>query len=52
MEKHLFATPDAPTGDAHAEAEEDVDDDDAGGDEDAGGDDYANDSDNFDDWED
>jgi hypothetical protein len=46
MEKHLFATPDAPTGDAHAEAEEDVDDDDAGGD------DYAEGSDDIDDWED
>jgi hypothetical protein len=52
MEKHLFATPDAPTGDAHAEAEEDVDDNDAGIDDDASGDDYANDSDNLDDWED
>jgi hypothetical protein len=46
MEKHLFATPDAPTGDAHAEAEEDVDDDDAGRD------DYAEGSDNLNDWED
>jgi hypothetical protein len=43
MEKHLFATPDAPTGDAHAEAEEDMDDDDAGGD------DYAEGSDNLND---
>jgi hypothetical protein len=52
MEKHLFAPPDAPTGDAHAEfeeAEEDVDDDDAGNDDDAGGDDYADSSDNLDD---
>jgi hypothetical protein len=46
MEKHLFATPDAPTGDAEAEAEEDV------GDDDAGGDDYAESSDDIDDWED
>jgi hypothetical protein len=55
MEKHLFAPSDAPIGGAHAEfeeAEEDVDDDDAGNDDDAGGDDYANDSDNLDDWED
>jgi hypothetical protein len=46
MEKHLFATPDAPTGDAHAEAEKDVDDDEASGD------DYAEGSDDIDDWED
>jgi hypothetical protein len=49
MEKHLFAPPDAPIGDAHVEfeeVEEDMDDDDAAGD------DYANDSDNLDDWED
>jgi hypothetical protein len=40
MEKHLFAPPDAPAGDAHAEfeeAEEDVDVDDAAGDDDADG---------------
>jgi hypothetical protein len=49
MEKHLFAPPAAPEGDAHAEAEEDMDDDNVGGDDDAGGDDYANDSDNLDD---
>jgi hypothetical protein len=52
MQKHLFATPDAPTGGTHAEAEEDVEDEDARGDDDADGDDYANDSDNLDDWED
>jgi hypothetical protein len=55
MEKHLFAPLDAPTGGAHAEfeeAEEDVDDDDAGSDDDAGGDDYAEGFDNLDDWED
>jgi hypothetical protein len=49
MEKHLFAPPYAPAGDAHAEFEEvkeDVDDDNASGDDDADG------SDNLDDWED
>jgi hypothetical protein len=49
MEKHLFAPPDAPTGDAHAEfeeVEEDMDDDDAAGDDDVDGtDDLGN-------WED
>jgi hypothetical protein len=48
MEKHIFAPPDAPVGDAHAEfeeAEEDVNADDAGDDDDAVG------SNDFDDWE-
>jgi hypothetical protein len=59
MQKHLFGALDAPTGDTHAEAEEDMEDEDAGGDEDArgdddddGGDDYAEGSDDFNDWED
>jgi hypothetical protein len=52
MQKHLFATPDAPTGDTHAEAEEDVEDEYAGGDEDDGGNDYDEGSDDIDDWED
>jgi hypothetical protein len=52
MQKHLFAAPDAPTGDTHAEAEEDVEDEDAAGDEYDGGDDYAEDSDDIGDWED
>jgi hypothetical protein len=52
MQKYLFATLDAPIGDTHVEAEEDVEDEDAVGDDDADGDDYANDSDNLDVWED
>jgi hypothetical protein len=49
LEKHLFAPPDAPAGDADAEieeVEEDVDADDADDDDDDEG------SDDFDDWED
>jgi hypothetical protein len=52
MQKHLFATPDAPIGDTHAEAEEDMEDEDAGGDDDVGRDDYAEGSNDIDDWED
>jgi hypothetical protein len=54
MEKHLFAPPDAPAGDAHAEfeeVEEDMDADDAGNDDDAGDDGGGAGSDDFDDWE-
>jgi hypothetical protein len=58
MQKHLFDAPDAPTGETHPEAEENFEDDDAGGDEDSeeddgdGGDDDAEDSDDIGDWED
>jgi hypothetical protein len=52
MQKHLFAAPDAPTGDTHAEPEEDMEDEDAGGDDDDGGDDYAEGFDDIDNWED
>jgi hypothetical protein len=58
MQKHLFDAPDAPTGETHLEAEEDFEDEDAGGDEDAEGDDGdggdydAEDSDDIGDWED
>jgi hypothetical protein len=60
IQKHLFAALDAPIGDTHAEAQEDVEaededaraDEDDGGDDDDGGADYAEDSDDIGDWED